>query len=138
MKNKKIILVVGSLLMYILFFAYKTSAPHGLCDSNSLLLCTYSMDSLRNIFNFFPIILLFSLLTYPLSTTVFTHWWRFARLAIPVVFALVLLINLRLHHSPGGWLNLDTQIDTLLVVVLYGIFAVGSLVQIIRGYRSGD
>ena len=84
---------------------------------------------------FFPIILFFSLLTYKLGEKVFIAWWKFARFAIPLVFALVVIINLRLHHTPGGWLNMDTQIDSMLVIAIYGIFALGSLIQIYRGYK---
>jgi len=85
---------------------------------------------------FFPFILFFSLLTYTLPNAVFITWWKFARWAIPAVFASIILINLRLHHTPGGWLNMDAQIDLLLVGVVYGIFVIGSIISIVRGYKS--
>jgi hypothetical protein len=136
MKNKKIILIAGSLFMYLFFLSYQTLAPKGLCDVNNFILCGYSMDQIRNIFNFFPLILFFSLLTYNMSQAVFATWWKFARWAIPAGFALVILVNLRLHHTPGGWLNMDAQIDLLLVGLVYGIFVIGSIVSIVRGYKS--
>jgi len=136
MKNKKNILIAGSLFIYLLFFYYQFMAPKGFCDVNNLILCGYSMDQLKNIFNFFPVILFFSLLTYTMSQAVFATWWKFARWAIPLVFTFVIVINLRLHHTPGGWLNMDAQIDLLLVGVIYGIFVIGSIISIVRGYKS--
>jgi len=136
MKNKKTILIASNLIIYLLFVTYQALAPQGFCDANNFILCGYSMDTLRNIFNFFPVILFFSLLTYTMSQTVFAFWWKFARWAIPAVFALVILINLRLHHTSGGWLNMDAQIDLVLVGVIYGLFTIGSALSIIRARRA--
>jgi uncharacterized membrane protein YjjP (DUF1212 family) len=85
---------------------------------------------------FFPFIFFFSLLTYTMSDAIFRTWWKFARWAIPTGFALVILINLRLHHTPGGWLNMDVQIDSFLMGVVYGVFVIGSIISIVRGYKS--
>jgi hypothetical protein len=71
-----------------------------------------------------------------MSDAIFRTWWKFARWAIPTVFALVILVNLRLHHTPGGWLNMDAQVDLLLVGVVYGIFVLGAIISIVRGYKS--
>jgi hypothetical protein len=136
MKNKKIMLIAVSSVMYLFFISYQTLAAGGICDVNNFILCGYSMDQIKNIFNFFPFILFFSLLTYTLSNAVFTTWWKFARWAIPLVFTLIIMINLRLHHTPGGWLNMDAQIDSLLVGVVYGVFTIGSIISIVRGYKS--
>jgi len=89
-----------------------------------------------NTLTFFPFILFFSLLTYKMPDRVFRFWWKFARYAIPVVLGLVILINLRLHHTTGGLFNLDTAIDSLMVAILYGLFALGSVGTIIWSYRS--
>lgn len=64
----------------------------------------------------------------------FTAWWKFAKYGIPVIFILSLAIGLELHHSPAGqW---QGMFDAPALGLLYLIFTVGSVVQIIRGYRQ--
>lgn len=66
-------------------------------------------------------------------------WWKFARIAIPVIFVISTLINLQLHHSPsGGVMDLDEIFDLPALVFMYIVFIVGSCVQIWRGYRKGS
>ena len=81
---------------------------------------------------FFPVILLFSLLTYKLSDQVFNSWWAFARFAIPIIFILVTLISMGVHHDPyGTWQGI---LDAPMMIALYIIFAIGSLVQMARAF----
>ena len=129
MKSKKIILLISSLAIFLLVIIKYT-------NYSSLLKEIFGRQWMEIIFNtliFTPLILFFSLLTYWLPQVIFNSWWKFARLAIPIVFVLVIIINLR-PHSPGGWMNLDNEIDLLLVGVVYGLFTLGSLIQIIRGF----
>ena len=135
MQFKRTVLLVASLLICIFFYFYQFLAPKGLCDGISFLFCEYSMDQLRHIFNLFPIILFFSAATFFLPKTTFNVWWKFARIAIPVSLGLILLINLRLHHSPGGWINLDSAIDYVVVSIIYSIFTLGSAIAIYRGHK---
>jgi hypothetical protein len=133
MKTKKIGLLTISLIGSILLIVIKY-AEYTVLFKNVL-----SWQYIEIFFNtliFFPVILFFSLLTYTMPQTVFASWWKFARWSIPTGFALVILINLRLHHTPGGWLNMDAQIDLLLAGVIYGIFVIGSIVSIVRGYKK--
>jgi hypothetical protein len=81
---------------------------------------------------FFPLIFFFSLLTYFMPIRVFQAWWSFAKYAIPVILVLSFIINAGLHHDPvGQWQDI---FDLPMLFILYGVFAIGSLVQIIRGY----
>ncbi|MFT7645271.1 MAG: hypothetical protein ACI9BF_000949 [Candidatus Paceibacteria bacterium] len=133
MKNKKVILIVLSFMLVCLFLIFKNSVNLGLCQKIDYS-CRMSLDEVERFLSPALILLFFSLLTYKLPQIVFDYWWKFARFGIPLVFALVILINLRLHHSPGGWLNLDNEIDLVLVGLIYGLFSLGSVIQIIRGY----
>lgn len=119
--------IVGSLILYLLF----NSVDTGLCK----IYCGNVIDQYQNVFLFFPIILIFSLLTYKMSEDVFVHWWKFSRVAIPIIFGISLLINLQLHHTPGGFMNMDNMFDVPALILMYLIFAIGSIVQIIRGLR---
>ena len=132
MKNKSIILGLSFLFSLILFLIKYTVFSIFLKD----ILGRQWLEITFNTLFFMPIIFFFSLLTYKLPNKVFTYWWKFARLAIPMVFILVILINLRLHHTPGGWMNLDNEIDLLMTYLIYGLFILGSFIQIVRGFWS--
>ncbi len=132
MKNKSIILGLSFLFSLILFLIKYTVFSIFLKD----ILGRQWLEITFNTLFFMPIIFFFSFLTYKLPNRVFTYWWKFARLAIPAVFFLVILINLRLHHTPGGWMNLDNEIDLLMIYLIYGLFTLGSVIQIVRGFWS--
>jgi hypothetical protein len=133
MRNKKVGLLGISLFGSILLLVIKYTEYVNLFRD---MLGRQYLEIFFNTLIFFPFIFFFSLLTYTMSDAIFRTWWKFARWAIPTVFALVILVNLRLHHTPGGWLNMDAQIDLLLVGVVYGIFVIGSIISIVRGYKS--
>lgn len=97
---------------------------------------THSLEFIHNILLIFPIVFFFSLSTYKAPERIFAAWWKFTRVALPSIFVLTILINLKLHHSPGGWINMDADVDRAAFVLMYAIFILGSLVQIIRGYRK--
>ncbi len=133
MKTKKIVLavaIIGVLIMYALFHTREL----GICE----IYCGSAINKYQNISLFFPIILFFSLITYKLKDSVFSAWWKFARFAIPVVFLLSFIISLGLHHSPGGFFNMDDSIDLIRYFVIYTVFVLGSLIQIYRGYKTQD
>jgi len=118
---------IGNVLLYVLFHSRTT----GLCN----IYCGDAIGQFQNVFLFFPFILLFSLLTYKMSATVFNAWWKFARVAIPLILIISTLINLGFHHNPGGFMNMDDMFDIPAHILLYTIFVVGSVVQIVRGRR---
>jgi len=133
MRNKKVGLLGISLFGSILLLIIKYTEYVNLFRD---MLGRQYLEIFFNTLIFFPFIFFFSLLTYTMSDAIFRTWWKFARWAIPTVFALVILVNLRLHHTPGGWLNMDAQVDLLLVGVVYGIFVLGAIISIVRGYKS--
>ncbi len=85
---------------------------------------------------FFPVFLFFSIITYKMPFKAFEYWWRFARFTVPLVFMLSIPVSLGLFHSPGGFLNLDDLTDFILYASIGLLFTIGSIVQIIRGYRA--
>lgn len=69
------------------------------------------------------------------SIKIYSNWWRFARIAIPVIFIISTIINLGLHHTSHGVLmNMDYIFDIPILTTMYMVFIIGSLVQIVRGY----
>jgi hypothetical protein len=133
MKNRKYLLLgisfIGSCLLVLIKYAELVYVFRNILGREYL-------EVFFNTLVFFPFVLFFSLLTYKMPNRVFSFWWKFARYAIPVVLGLVILVNLRLHHTTGGFFNVDTAIDSLLVVILYGLFILGSVVSVVWGYRT--
>ena len=66
----------------------------------------------------------------------YQNWWKFARIAIPIILIISTLINAGFHHHPGGFMNMDDLFDIPAHIILYSIFIIGSVVQIVRGLRS--
>ena len=89
---------------------------------------------IHNVLVFAPIILFFSSIMYFFPKRYFMFWWRFARITIPAILILVILINLQFHHAPGGWFNIDHAVDRVFTGLLFAIFTLGSLIQLLRGY----
>lgn len=67
---------------------------------------------------------------------IFQRWWKFARIAIPVILIISTVINMGLHHNSYGLFNMDNLFDIPALLLMYGIFIIGSLIQIWRGYRT--
>lgn len=129
MKNPVLVLsVLGTIGMYILF----NSRDVGLCDLN----CGDWLNKTQDNFLFFPIILSFSLLTYFMNQRVFNSWWSFARITIPIIFIVSVIINLKLHHNSNSFFNMDNMFDLPILITMYAIFIVGSLWQIWKGYKN--
>jgi hypothetical protein len=108
----------------------------GVCNAR----CPDFIGQYQNLFLFFIILLLFSLVTLK-SDRLFSYWWGYAKYAIPVAFILLCLINFGVLNTPTqgsfGWGALINQaVDFWASVVVYGVFVLGSLVQIVRGHRS--
>jgi cytochrome bd-type quinol oxidase subunit 2 len=131
--NKKIIYSSLAGIAICLMTMYSVSL--NFCEKTDYECRTYS-DKLEHILYFVPVILFFSLITYKLKPEAFSAWWRFARIAIPVVFLGLFVISLELHHNPGGWFNIDNEKDLVMYFVIYTIFIIGSFIQIYRGYKK--
>ena len=129
-KNKILVFGLSGILVY---FLAKNSVLLGICNSLDYT-CRNQLDSLEKTFFFFFFFFFFSVITYKLPERVFLSWWKFARITAPVVLILAFLINLELHHTPGG--DLQHIFDAPALWLLYIIFSLGSIIQIYRGWRE--
>jgi len=124
---KSALIFVFLVLLGFLLLDYYGSAEY--CSYT----CIANFDGIVS--NSFILTIFFSavfVLTKFWSETVWKYWWSFAKYAIPVVFVLSVLINSGIHHNPNGqWQDI---LDIPILLTLYGLFIVGSLVQIWRGY----
>lgn len=78
-----------------------------------------------------------TLLSFFFQEGVIKSWWKFARIAIPVILIISTIINLGFHHTVGGFLNMSDMFDIPAHILMYAIFVIGSIIQIVRGYRAG-
>ncbi len=131
---KKIVLLV-SLVASGLMLVFRNTVSLNLCGKREYD-CRGVYDTLEINLYIFVFVLFFSIITYKVPERIFAAWWKFTRVALPLILILTILINLKLHHSPGGWINTDADIDRTTIVLMYAIFVIGSLIQIIRGYRQ--
>ncbi len=132
MKNLVLLFsLAGILLMWI----SRNAVPFEICDQLDYS-CRTTFDSVENICYFFLLLFIFSVATYLMPHRAFKSWWKFARIATPLILLGSWIISLGLHHSPGGFFNMDNEFDLLGLFIMYAIFMIGSLVQIWRGYKS--
>ena len=131
MKKNNIALIIFAVpTLAILFFEFANLQIN--CKS---LKCMMDYDSIFFWwFLLFSICILIILLLKKLPTTTTVAWWKFAYWAIPIVLVISALINSGIHHSPNG--QLQNIFDMPALILLYSIFTIGSIVQIIRGYRN--
>ena len=134
MKTKLIVLGL-SLLGSIVALATMFSVELGFCVRSEYY-CITRFDSYQIFFRFSILILLFSTITFFLKNEAFKSWLKFSYIAIPVGFVISFILSLKLHHTPGGFFNMDDFADMMYYSVLYGAYIIGSLIAIYRGYKQ--
>ena len=132
MKNKVIFFVVSLTGSFIIFLAYN-SVNLGLCDHGNVS-CRLNYDLIENSLLIFPLILLFSTLTFFLPQAIFRSWLKYTLIVAPVIIAIVFIINLGWHHTHGGWFNTSDLFDWPAQILLYSLYCLGSVAVIGRGY----
>jgi len=132
--NKKIILTISFLGSVIALVALN-SVNFNFCLKGDYD-CITNWNTLEHTMYFFIPVFLFSLITYFTPERIFLSWWRFARLAIPVIFFITLIINLGFHHKPDAiW---EDMFDAPAIILLYSIFVIGSSWQIWKGWKRNS
>ena len=131
----KKLVFLASLVATGLMLVFRNTVSLSLCGKREYD-CRETYDTLEISLYIFVFVLFFSVITYKAPEKIFTTWWKFTRIALPVILLFTILINLKLHHNPGGWINMDADVDRAAFALMYAIFVIGSLVQIIRGYRQ--
>jgi len=96
---------------------------------------TSNIELIHNVLLLFPIVLFFSIITYKAPDKVFKAWWNFALFSAPAIFIGSVIVNLGYFHNDGGFLNMNDTVDLVLLSGMYLLFTLGSIIQIIRGYR---
>ncbi len=134
-KSKKVF--ISSLLGLFIMILSRHSVDVGIC-SKADFDCRNIFDAIEHVLYLFPIILVFSAITLFTKEEIFRAWWQFARVAIPIVLISSFIISLELHHNPGGWFNIDNEIDIIMTTGIYLLFILGSVWQMYRGFRKKD
>ncbi len=127
------IILFASILITLLVFIAEYLKLDSFCPSSS---CNNSYDSiLLGWFLVSVMTIAITLFLFRCSDGVVNSWWKFARIAIPLILIISTIINLGFHHNPGGFMNMDDMFDIPVHILLYTIFVIGSIVQIVRGRR---
>jgi len=129
----KIIVLLTSVLSTTAMLIARYSIDLEICGARETS-CIISSDKLENILYFVPLVLVFSLITYGLPLRVFNSWLKF----LLVWGSLTLLVTTLIHM---GYVLADGDIysnglNTLITFVMYGIFVIGSIITIVRGYKK--
>ncbi len=127
MKIRTLALIFSTLAIITVVIDFLDVSP---CKTNGCILSFGSI--LLGVFIFSVLNLLMIFILKWLPQTAFQYWWRFARIAIPIIFVLVTIINSGIHHDPVG--ELQNIFDVPALILLYSIFTLGSIIQIMRGY----
>jgi hypothetical protein len=130
---KKVITLISAVGTSIIFIG-RNSIELGLC-SEADNACRSSLYSIGEISYFFPLILLFSLIIYWLPVQVFKSWLKFLLVWGPITIIVTTLVHLQWHHRGGGIMNMDNIFDVPIILTMYGVFVLGSLIQIYRGWN---
>lgn len=130
MKKWVFLLSAGATSLMLIF---RNTTTLGLCTKRDYECITIS-DTLEISLYIFVFVLFFSLITYKAPERIFAAWWGFTKFALPIILILTVVINLKLHHSPGGWFNMDADLDRAVFLLMYILYVLGSLMQIARGY----
>ncbi len=134
-KNKKMTLIFA--IVTSIFILMRYAEDIGLCSSVDYQ-CLTNTDRFEYILYVIPLSLLFSVISLFAKEAVFKVWWRFARFAIPAVLVASFVISLELHHSPGGWFNVDKEVDLAMTSFIYLLFILGSAWQMYHGFRAKE
>ncbi len=131
----KISALVGGLVAIVLLFIFRYSVDLGMCNAGDYD-CVMFYNNLELSLYIAPIFTFFAAVTF-FSKEPFRFWFSFAVIAAPIIFIVSVIILSGFHHTGGGFINIDRDIDVFFIFSLYALFIIGSIIQIIRGTLHG-
>ena len=134
MYKKILLLVLG--LGSILFFWMRSDIGYALINTGQLDFLDKNFGPVHDTLLFFPIAFVCALIAALAPNAAFNFWYYFALTTIPLITIITFLLSLGLHHTGGGFINIDNDIDTFLILLMYTLFSLVSAIQIIRGALS--
>jgi hypothetical protein len=114
---------------------FQNAEEIGLCGHRGNI-CESAVNRSEDSLYIFFLVVFFSIVTYKMQSKIFSAWWAFASITVPVILFISFLVNLGYFHGDGGFLNMNDTVDLVLLVSMYFFFVTGSIIQIIRGYRQ--
>ncbi len=132
----KISALVGGLIAIVLLFIFRYSVDLGMCAPADYD-CRTTFSNLALALYISPIFTFFAVVTIFLKEP-FRLWWPFAVTTAPIIFIISVIILSGFHHTGGGFINIDSDIDAFFILLMYLLFIIGSIVQIIRGALSRE
>lgn len=133
--NKKVLII--ALLMSVVMMIFRSSENLAIC-SGSEYQCLVMADKIEHILYVFPVVLFFATVALLTKEHVFLAWWKFARIAVPVVLLISILISLKSPTGTTGWFSFEKELNLAIISITHLVFILGSAIQIYRGYRQGE
>jgi|AntAceMinimDraft_11_1070367.scaffolds.fasta_scaffold07367_4 hypothetical protein len=129
---KLVVLVVSVIGSGLILLRGSTIDPQ-LCEAFDRS-CPLFFSNIWRVSFFFPLVLLFSLMTYRLPIRIFRIWFNF----LLGWGSLTLLLTTIIHMGYFGFQDdvYVRAIGMLLIYTMYTIFILGSIISIVRGYNS--
>jgi hypothetical protein len=131
----KISALVGGLVAIVLLFIFRYSVDLGMCNAGDYY-CVMFYNNLELSLYIAPIFTFFAMVTI-FSKEPFRFWFPFAIIAAPIIFIISVIVRSGFHHTVGGFMNIESDIDAFFILFLYALFTLVSVVQIIRGALHG-
>ena len=135
MISKKIVFWVSFILALIFIIMLLMDSIVDFCDIYNW--CNWLLDvrsSIGAYFLIFPVVFLFSLITYKMNDGVSRLWSNFSYVAVPIFVAIeIFLMN---NTSGGGYVMSGGYFNALIILFLLFLYFLISLILIIYKYFS--
>jgi hypothetical protein len=135
MRLSKKVFLVSLVISMITLVLDLVNVGDKLCSSYS---CRSLLESnLLSLFSITCLISLFSLFLIFSKESTFLYWWKFARVATPLVLVASILLNIDSNNTQGGILmNFNSEFNQVLISLMYLTFILGSAWQMYRGFKQ--
>jgi len=132
--EKRITLLIG-ILGSLLVFLFMYSENVGLCDfATSKWDCNRMFNGFVFPFSPFLMLLLFTLITYPMKESVFKAWAKLSVVFVPILI-IASFIFTGGHNGFGAGAAISDAFDYLILIILFSAYVIASAVTITRTYR---
>lgn len=78
----------------------------------------------------------FSVITYRMKDQVFVSWFKFARWYVPLLVIAYFVFPTSISGGLGIGSGITEGFNTLVLILLFSIFAITSIVKIVRAYKQ--
>jgi cell division protein FtsW (lipid II flippase) len=127
--TKKIVLWASLILMFLYIVMFFLVQKYG-CDESKLFFCQDSFIWIVHVVTIFPVIFLFSLITYKMRNEIFRAWTKFTYVWLPLTLILVFIAP----EYQNSWLPIYEK--SFVSFVLSSLYVLISTILIVAKHFS--